>query len=141
MNEQKGSCFHSNGMSEKLRCVDSARTFHLTPPMTHHGNGCALKRSSNPKIIQETERRHLAWTGGTETGQSRLGRVQGQRSSVVTPGEGPQSSRSRSASRESTSARGARQKVKEVNWDRTSCRETDRLVRLDASPSVRDVSN
>lgn len=45
-------------------------------------------------------------------------RVRGQRSRC-------HSSRLRPASRESTSARGARQKVKEVNWDRKSCRETD----------------
>lgn len=49
--------------------------------------------------------------------------VKGQRSRR--DARGRHSSRFRPASRESTSARGARQKVKDVNWDRKSCRETD----------------
>lgn len=47
--------------------------------------------------------------------------VRGQGSRCAARGR--HSSRLRPASRESTSARGARQKVKEVNWDRKSCRE------------------
>lgn len=68
--------------------------------------------------------KHGNWLGREgQRGLLDVCRVRGQGSWCDVRGR--HSSRLRPASRESTSARGARQKVKEVNWDRKSCRETD----------------
>lgn len=141
MNQQKDHGFHSNWqrVSESRSIWDiwvQPAWIQLTPARTHHGNRAEHQSAlRNPGTFKGQKHwtgldvRQVASAGRTETGTERaLGRVWGQRWRGVR-WRGLHSSRLRSASRESTSARGARQKVKDENSDRKSCRENQSEVR------------
>ena len=116
MNHPHSSCLHP----------------HLTMATELSISPCS-HRSSKPKNIQKAATRHeqdrcKPGRGGRSDGCGvRGGRV----------GGGPRhSSRLRSASRESTSARGALQKAKEENSDRKSCRDRRRAGSDEAAQAV-----